>query len=166
MFLHHYIVCFYCVIPAHAGIHTSGMNAAADYLASPAELEDNFKILSGKRHSKKLFQKYLEMKIGRTKDLDADNLDDAMSYIWNGEAKKPRAALTIFRHLDSASVNYGFIGDYPETGRVIDFSILERLHYLLVMGYDVCGNLGHQLNTRLFMDFLRTEGEGETQVRK
>jgi len=137
------------------------MNAAADYLASPAELEDNFQLLSGKRHYKELFQKYIEMKTGTRKDVEPVNLDEAMSYIWKGEGKNPNAALTIFRHLDSASVNYGLIGDYPETAWVMDFSILERLHYLLVAGYDVYGNLGHQLNTRLYMDFLRTEGEDE-----
>lgn len=27
-------------------------------------------------------------------------------------------------------------------------------------GYDVYGNVGHQLLTRLYMDFLRIEGEG------
>ncbi len=54
---------------------------------------------------------------------------------------------------------FGFIGDYPKTAWVIDYSVLERIHYLLVAGYDVYGNLGHQLNSRLYMDFLRTEGE-------
>jgi hypothetical protein len=137
------------------------MNAAADYLASPSELEDNFKVLGGKSHYQKLFQKYIEMKAATVKDFEPVDLDDAMSYIWDGDGKNPNAALTIFRHLDSASVNYGFIGDYPETAWVIDYSILERIHYLLVAGYDVYGNLGHQLNTRLYMDFLRTEGEDE-----
>ena len=137
------------------------MNAAADYLASPAELEDNFKVLGGKSYYKKLFQKYVAMKSARSKDFKPVGLDEAMSYIWKGDGKNPNAALTIFRHLDSASVNYGFIGDYPETAWVIDYSILERIHYLLVAGYDVYGNLGHQFNTRLYMDFLRTEGEDE-----
>ena len=137
------------------------LDAAADYLASPAELEDNFKVLSGKSHYKKLFDKYFAMKTANVKDFKAVDLDDAMSYIWTGDGKNPNAALTMFRHLDSASVNYGFIGDYPETAWVIDYSILERIHYLLVAGYDVYGNLGHQLNTRLYMDFLRTEGEDE-----
>ena len=137
------------------------LDAAADYLASPAELENNFKVLSGKSHYKKLFDKYFAMKTASLKDFDPVNLKDAMSYIWTGDGKNPNAALTIFRHLDSASVNYGFIGDYPETAWVIDYSILERIHYLLVAGYDVYGNLGHQYNTRLYMDFLRTEGEDE-----
>ena len=137
------------------------LDAAADYLASPAELEDNFKVLGGKSHYRKLFAKYFAMKSANVKDFQSVNLKDAMSYIWDGDGKNPNAALTIFRHLDSASVNYGFIGDYPETAWVIDYSILERIHYLLVAGYDVYGNLGHQINTRLYMDFLRTEGEDE-----
>ena len=33
------------------------------------------------------------------------------------------------------------------------------MHYLLVAGYDVFGNVGHQLLTRVYMDFLRMEGE-------
>jgi hypothetical protein len=135
--------------------------ATAQYLASPAELEDNFKVLGGKKYYEKLFQKYIELKTARSTDFEPVNLDDAMNYIWNGDGKNPNAALTIFRHKDNASVNFGFIGDYPETAWVIDYSILERIHYLLVAGYDVYGNLGHQLNTRLYMDFLRTEGEDQ-----
>jgi hypothetical protein len=42
---------------------------------------------------------------------------------------------------------------------LISYPILERIHYLLVAGYDVFGNLGHQMTTRLYMDFLRLEGE-------
>jgi Fatty acid cis/trans isomerase (CTI) len=37
--------------------------------------------------------------------------------------------------------------------------LFERIHYLLVAGFDVFGNVGHQLMTRLYMDFLRMEGE-------
>jgi hypothetical protein len=36
---------------------------------------------------------------------------------------------------------------------------MERTHYLLVAGFDVYGTLGHQLATRLHMDFMRMEGE-------
>jgi hypothetical protein len=135
------------------------LNASANYLASPAELEDNFRLLASREHYKKLFQKYIQMKETRVENFDPVNIKDAMRYIWKGGGKNPNAALTIFRHMDSASVNYGFIGDYPETAWIIDYSVLERIHYLLVAGFDVYGNLGHQLNTRLYMDFLRTEGE-------
>jgi len=51
------------------------------------------------------------------------------------------------------------LGDYPETAWILDYSVFERIHYLLVAGFDVYGNAGHQLNTRLYMDILRTEGE-------
>ena len=135
------------------------LNSVAKYLASPSELEDNFRILSGRPHYRKLFREYLQTRELARTEFDPLNIRDAMRYIWNGNGDNPNAALTIFRHMDSASVNYGFIGDYPETAWVIDYSVLERIHYLLVAGFDVYGNLGHQLNTRLYMDFLRTEGE-------
>ncbi|MBT8438568.1 MAG: fatty acid cis/trans isomerase [Gammaproteobacteria bacterium] len=135
------------------------LNDVSDYLASPAELEDNFKLLASRGHYRKLFQKYIQMKEAHIKDIGPVNIKDAMRYIWRGDGNNPNAALTIFRHMDSASVNYGFIGDYPETAWIIDYSVLERIHYLLVAGYDVYGNVGHQLNSRLYMDFLRTEGE-------
>jgi hypothetical protein len=136
------------------------LNAVADYLASPSELEDNFRLLASKRHYRNLFRKYVHTKETYAKTFDPVYIGDAMRHIWNGDGgDNPNAALTIFRHMDSASVNYGFIGDYPETAWIIDYSVLERIHYLLVAGFDVYGNLGHQLNTRLYMDFLRTEGE-------
>ena len=135
------------------------LNAVADYLASPSELEDNFKLLASRKHYRSLFRKYVQMKESAVKEFDPIYIKDAMRYIWKGDGSNPNAALTIFRHMDSASINYGFIGDYPETAWIIDYSVLERIHYLLVAGFDVYGNLGHQLNTRLYMDFLRTEGE-------
>lgn len=135
------------------------LNASAEYLASPSELGDNFKLLTGQAHYRSLFQKYTKMKATSRSFVEPIELDNAMKYIWDGDGKNPNAALTVFRHLDSASVNYGFIGDYPESSWVLDYSVLERIHYLLVAGYDVYGNIGHQLNTRLYMDFLRTEGE-------
>jgi hypothetical protein len=82
-----------------------------------------------------------------------------LNIIWDGDGHNPNAALTIFRHFDSASVVKGLVGGEPETAWVIDYAVLERIHYLLVAGFDVFGNLGHQLTTRLYMDFLRMESE-------
>ena len=89
------------------------------------------------------------------------NQPESVSYdlLWNGDGDNPNAALTIFRHFDSASVEFGLRGGYPKTAWVINYTLLERIHYLLVAGFDVYGNVGHQLNTRLYMDFLRMEGE-------
>lgn len=82
-----------------------------------------------------------------------------MSFIWDGDGTNDNAALTIFRHNNSASVVKGFVGQQPNTAWVIDYSLLERIHYLLVAGFDVFGNIAHQLESRLYMDFLRMEGE-------
>ena len=135
------------------------LNQVADYLASPAELEDNFKLLRSQKHYRELMRKYIRNRNDVITGFDPLDIKDAMRFIWKGNGENPNAALTVFRHMDSASVNFGFIGDYPETAWVIDYSVLERIYYLLVAGYDVYGNLGHQLNTRLYMDFLRSEGE-------
>ena len=91
-----------------------------------------------------------------------------LNLIWDGtlsDAANPyydlnkNAALTVFRHYDNASVHKGLLGNEPQTAWVIDYPLLERIYYLLVSGYDVYGNVGHQLFSRLYMDFLRMEGE-------
>ncbi len=82
-----------------------------------------------------------------------------LSLIWNGSGGNRNAALTIFRHFDSASVVQGLVGEPPKTAWVIGFALFERIYYLLAAGYDVYGNVGHQLNSRLYMDFMRMEGE-------
>ncbi|MEQ8494695.1 MAG: fatty acid cis/trans isomerase [Gammaproteobacteria bacterium] len=79
--------------------------------------------------------------------------------IWDGDGHNPNAALTVFRHHDSASVVRGLVGQAPKTAWVIDYPILERIHYLLVAGFDVFGSAAHQAMTRLYMDFLRMESE-------
>ncbi len=89
---------------------------------------------------------------------EKDGLD--LNLFWNGDkGTNPNAALTIFRHSDSASVHQGLIGQPPKTAWVIGYPLLERIHYLLVAGFDVYGNVSHQLLSRLYMDFLRIEGE-------
>jgi len=104
-------------------------------------------------------QRYMNAKQSAFKAMHQYDLDEAMKFIWDGDNRNPNAALTVFRHFDSASVAFGLVGDYPKTAWVIDYPILERIHYLLVAGFNVYGNVGHQLATRLYMDFLRMEGE-------
>ena len=79
--------------------------------------------------------------------------------IWNGDGTKVDARLTVYRNFSSASVVTGFVGAVPETAWVIDFPLFERIYYNLVAGFDVFGNVEHQLTTRLYMDSLRREGE-------
>ena len=47
----------------------------------------------------------------------------------------------------------------PRTLWVIDYPQLERIYYALVAGFDVFGNVSHQVNVRRYMDYLRIEGE-------
>ncbi|MET0390389.1 MAG: fatty acid cis/trans isomerase [Polyangiales bacterium] len=82
-----------------------------------------------------------------------------LSLIWDGDGVNDNAGLTVFRHFDSATVVKGFAGGNSKTVWVVDYPLFERIHYLLVAGFDVFGNLGHQIMTRLYMDFLRMEAE-------
>ncbi len=79
--------------------------------------------------------------------------------IWDGDGSNTDARLTVYRNFTSASVVSGFIGSVPETAWVIDFPLFERIYYNLVAGFDVFGNIEHQLTTRIYMDSLRREGE-------
>lgn len=79
--------------------------------------------------------------------------------LWDGEGVNDNAVLTIMRHMDSASVNKGAVGDLSKTAYVIDYSLFERLVYNLVVGYDVYGDVGHQTLSRVYMDFIRMEAE-------
>jgi hypothetical protein len=81
--------------------------------------------------------------------------------LWDGDGTNANAALTVFRHFDSATVVKGLVGRAPKTAWVVGYPLLERIHYLLVAGFDVFGNVSHQLTTRLYMDFLRLEGEAD-----
>jgi hypothetical protein len=138
--------------------------ANSQNLRLPAELESDAPILSHWKIYAKGQKRYLEARAaffdqGHVKRV----LPKGTQLIWDGRDEEghdnPNAALTVFRHYDSASVEKGLIGDGPQTTWIISYPLLERLHYLLIAGYDVYGNLGHQLKSRLYMDFLRIEGE-------
>lgn len=79
--------------------------------------------------------------------------------IWRGNNSKSSPFLTVYRHFDSASLHRGAIGGLPKTAWVIDYPLLERIYYALVAGFDVYGNVGHQVSTRRYMNRLRVEGE-------
>ncbi|MGH7165232.1 MAG: fatty acid cis/trans isomerase [Nitrospiraceae bacterium] len=86
-------------------------------------------------------------------------LEPNLGFIWDGNGRNKNASLTVFRHADSASVVQGLVGANPKTAVLLSYQLLERIYYLLVAGFDVYGYLGHLLDTRLYMDFLRMEGE-------
>jgi hypothetical protein len=79
--------------------------------------------------------------------------------VWDGDGNNSNAGLTVFRNFDSASVVTGLVGPPPKTAWLVSYPLLERISYLLVVGFDVFGNVAHQLEARLYMDFLRMEAE-------
>jgi Fatty acid cis/trans isomerase (CTI) len=138
----------------------------ADFLAResselemPNERGDTLRLFAAWSKYWQQLTKYMDARQDHFRNMRKRSLDEAMAFIWDGNGDNPNAALTVFRHFDSASVEYGLLGNYPETAWIIDYPVFERIHYLLVAGFNVYGNVGHQLNTRLYMDFLRMESE-------
>ena len=129
------------------------------HLDLPAGKESEFEFRSLWTKYWKQQKQYLAKRNESFSKVKPVDIDDAMKLIWDGNKTNPNSALTIFRHLDSASVREGLIGTTPETIWILNYPILERIHYLLVAGFNVYGNVSHQLKTRIYMDFLRMEGE-------
>jgi hypothetical protein len=83
------------------------------------------------------------------------SLDD----IWYGDGNNDNAALTVFRNFDNAMVSKGFVGDTSKTVWVMDYPMLERTFYLLVVNFNVFGSVATQAETRLYFDLMRANGE-------
>lgn len=131
----------------------------AENLKLPGELESNtLPVTNWVKYSAQQ-ARYLAAKSEFTNSWFKNGAHLTTDIIWDGNGENANAALTVFRHFDSASVVQGLVGEKPKTAWVLDYALLERIHYLLVAGFDVYGNFGHQLITRMFMDFLRLEGE-------
>ncbi len=80
-------------------------------------------------------------------------------HIWDGDSDNDNAFLTVFRHHTNASVTRGWHGEYPLTGWIMDYPLIERTFYELVVGFDVFASVSHQVQTRLYFDLIRNEGE-------
>jgi hypothetical protein len=104
-------------------------------------------------------RRYLDLRERYYDALDPRRLGPTLDYIWDGDGHNSNAQLTVFRHFDNATVVRGFLGAMPKTAWVMDFPIFERIYYNLVAGYDVFGNVTHQVATRLYMDHLRMQSE-------
>ena len=135
------------------------LNNVSDYLRIPSERKSHLNLLPIWSDYWQRQKQYMAQKQKHFVKMNTHNLNHAMNYIWDGNGNNPNAALTVLRHFDSGSVEYGFVGNNPETTWIIDYPLFERIHYLLVAGFNIYGNLGHQLSTRIYMDFLRMEGE-------
>lgn len=129
------------------------------HLRLPAEAQSGLLSIAHWRSYAAAQRNYLQAK-GDFIRHNADALEQAgLNTFWDGDGTNANAALTVFRHFDSATVVQGLVGEPPQTAWLIDYPILERIHYLLVAGFDVYGTASHQAMTRLYMDFLRMESE-------
>lgn len=102
---------------------------------------------------------FLKAKQAYIERLNVQSEAPDLAFIWDGRGQNRNAALTVFRHQDSGSVVHGLVGEEPKTAWLLSYDLFERIYYLLVAGFDVYSFAGHQLDTRLYMDFLRMEGE-------
>src|SRR5262249_55960501 len=144
--------------PAQSETYSGFLSRETRNLSLPAENESTTGLLRWLRYSG-LESDYLKAKSALLNQRFGPDNPPTLKELWDGDGVNPNAALTVFRHFDSASVLQGLIGDRPQSAWIIGYPLLERIHYLLVAGFDIYGNAGHQLATRLYMDFLRMEGE-------
>jgi hypothetical protein len=127
----------------------------SQYLQMPASNGESIGFLEWREYNQ-LQRNYLKHKEAFINDLQQP-VD--LNLIWDGEGYNQNALLTVFRHYDSATVVKGLLGKPPLTAWVVDYPLFERIHYLLAAGFNVHGSVGHQITTRLYMDFLRMEAE-------
>lgn len=152
----HFWVLFYSP-ESEVARRTEGLlEATSPNLRMPAEDDSPTGILAWRDYAR-AEKRYLDAK--STYMARFAQVKPRVTDLWDGERSNPNAGLTVFRHFDSASVIRGLAGERPQTVLLMGYPLLERMHYLLVAGFDVYGNVGHQLATRLYMDFLRMEGE-------
>ena len=134
------------------------LREARDTISMPAEAQSNAMPTNWVKYAKQE-RDYLQARSRYLAEHTGDEVPLDLDIIWQGDGNNDNAGLTILRHYDAATVVKGFVGERPQTAWLITYPLFERIHYLLVAGYDVYGNLGHQLNSRIYMDFLRMEGE-------
>ncbi len=127
-------------------------------LTLPAADGDSISLLKF-REFDSLARDFLKKKDEFADQIFAEHGGLKLSAIWWGNGRNRNAALTVFRHDDSATVVKGWQGATPLTAWVVDYPIFERIHYLLVAGFNVYGSVAHQLATRTYMDYLRMGSE-------
>jgi hypothetical protein len=106
-----------------------------------------------------LQRKYLDRRAELYDETDPQHRGPALDWLWDGGGRNPNALLTVFRNFDNATVLRGFVGEFPKTAWVMDYPIFERIYYDLVAGFNIYGNVAHQVATRLYMDHLRMQSE-------
>ncbi|SFP50270.1 fatty acid cis/trans isomerase [Pseudomonas borbori] len=126
--------------------------AATPLLAMPGQFDDIGDLLGLWRSYRNKRNAYEAQRM----DAYAQAPAPSWSHLWAGN---DNALLSIFRQHDSASVRQGLIGEIPQTLWWMDYPLLERTYYQLVVNFDVYGNVSHQAQTRLYFDLIRNGAE-------
>ena len=119
--------------------------------------QTNWDVVIGRHYGER--RTYVKLRNRRYNREDPKHLGLGLDAIWDGDGDNRSAFLTVMRHNDNASVRTGFHGAHPKTAMFMDYPVLERLYYNLVANFDVYGDVGHQIVTRIYMDYLRVESE-------
>ncbi|HBX55594.1 fatty acid cis/trans isomerase [Pseudomonas sp. UBA2684] len=125
---------------------------ATPLLAMPGQFDDIGDLLGLWRSYRDKRNAYEALRMETYADAPAPS----WSHIWAGN---DNALLSIFRQHDSASVRKGLLGEIPQTLWWMDYPLLERTYYQLVVNFDVYGNVSHQAQTRLYFDLIRNGAE-------
>jgi len=110
---------------------------ATPLLAMPGQFDDIGDLLGLWRDYRNKRNDYENLR----RDAYADAPPADWTHIWSGN---DNALLSIFRQHDSASVRKGLLGEIPQTLWWLDYPLLERTYYQLVVNFDVFGNVSHQ----------------------
>ncbi len=124
---------------------------ATPLLAMPGQIDDLRGLMDFWRIYQNKRNQYEQLRLQAYTQMPA-----RWEHIWAGN---DNALLSIFRQHDSASVHKGLIGEIPQTLWWMDFPLLERTYYQLVVNFDVFGNVSHQGQSRLYFDLIRNGAE-------
>jgi hypothetical protein len=133
------------------------MKDVEPYMAMPGEEAELTTFDKGWRIHRRKRGKYLKMRGDHYREFEPNG--PSLSDIWDGDGLHPDAMLTVYRHFDNTSVVNGFVGATPKTIWVMDYPLLERTYYTLVVNFNVFGDLSHQADTRLYFDLVRSASE-------
>jgi len=151
----HFLIFFLSPAADRSVTDPAYLNSVARYLGVPAEGGDGVEAIYERFKLDELA--YLRAQAAALHEMPGRSLAD----LWDGDGANRDAVLTVYRHYDNAFVLRGAVGGIPKTAWVMDYPIFERTYYNLVAGFNVFGNVIHQVSTRRYMNLLRIEGEDQ-----
>lgn len=128
------------------------------WLQIPKPEQDNV-ALSQWVHVKEAQQQYLKAKKTFIQNVIAKQNPNDLSLLWDGQHSNENAVLSVFSHDDSATVHTGLLGKIPASAWIMDYPLLERLHYFLTVGGKLSKQDPYDLPTQRFLKLLRYEAE-------